>query len=322
MSDDMHSLLGKFFSGHATEEEAAAVNAWKLSGKENEDEYRLLEKLWAQSGKQTPIAFDTLKAWQSIDAKINAPKQAKVVRFPVKRIAIAAAACLLLSIGIWWMINGRTNTHNILAETDNQKIELSDGSKVYLRKGASLVFPEKFESNSRHVTLKGEGFFEVTPDKAKPFLITASETEVKVVGTSFTVNTNNDKVELIVKTGVVNFGAAADTIHHLMVNPGERALFENGTVSKQANADPNFNAWQSGKLVFNKTPLREVLVTMSNYYHVRFVMEGENKTQLETTGVTASFDNESLPAAINELSMITTFTIRQLENGDYQVSLK
>ena len=64
----------------------------------------------------------------------------------------------------------------------------------------------------RKLNLTGEAFFEVAPDTSLPFIIAAANTQVRVVGTSFLVKTDNDQVELVVKTGKVQFSNAVSQI--------------------------------------------------------------------------------------------------------------
>ena len=66
---------------------------------------------------------------------------------------------------------------------------LADGSKVYLNSESRLRFPTRFEGKERRVYLEGEGYFEVARDSAKPFIVEAKEVDVRVLGTSFNVNT-------------------------------------------------------------------------------------------------------------------------------------
>src|SRR5215213_5672628 len=103
MSTEMHSLLAKYFNGETTDEENKHVQQWIASGDENRAEFELLQKLWNRSGEQEDILFDTTKAWQTVNAKINDAKTpAKTIRMFSRRTAIAAAAAIVLLLGLWW----------------------------------------------------------------------------------------------------------------------------------------------------------------------------------------------------------------------------
>ncbi|PWJ55017.1 uncharacterized protein DUF4974 [Dyadobacter jejuensis] len=131
-----------------------------------------------------------------------------------------AAACILLLIAVATFKNkvGKapiiagvnnevietliSNTNN---GTSNKRILLSDGSLVELTPGSTLYFPQQFDTNQRIVFLRGDGYFEIAPNKSKPFFVHANNISTRVVGTSFTIkeNTGNKSIEVSVLTGVV-----------------------------------------------------------------------------------------------------------------------
>jgi transmembrane sensor len=325
MSEEMHILLGRFFSGEATEAEKTAVEEWRLASKENETEFALLEKMWNNTGEPAAISFDTEAAWKKVDASIiSNPGKRRISKLYALRAVIGVAASVVLLLGIWWMPgkNGGNDMQRVMADIDVREVRLDDGSTVYLRKGAILEFPRKFKKDIRKVSLTGEAFFEVTHDPSKPFVIDAETTEIQVVGTSFTVSTSKDSVELIVKTGRVNFTPDADAGKKTMVVAGERAVYGSGSISKQANTDPNFNAWQTKKLVFQRTQLSQVVATLGDYYGINIVFKKEDAAQLSAADFTDTFNDQSLDSVLDELERITTYTIKKTGDNNYEISIK
>ena len=324
MSEEMHILLGRFFSGEATEAEKSAVREWRLLSKENETEYALLEKMWDNTG-EAPISFDTEAAWKKVDASITSNSgRRRIIKMPVRRVLIGVAASVVLLLGLWWIAgkNRSNNMERVVADIDVVSVHLDDGSIVYLRKGAVLEYPGKFENGRRKVSLTGEAFFEVTHDPAKPFVIDAESTVIQVVGTSFTVSTSKDSVELIVKTGRVSFTPDAGTGIKTMVVAGERAVYAGGSISKQANADSNFNAWQTKKLVFQRTPLTQVVATLNDYYRINIVFKKEDAAQLSAADFTDTFNDQSVDSVLDELERITTYNVKKTSDYNYEISIK
>ncbi|HYF29561.1 MAG TPA: FecR domain-containing protein [Chitinophagaceae bacterium] len=321
MTDEMHNLLGKYFSGQATAAEEAIVQQWAAASEENRADFGLLEKLWHKSGDHEPIVFDTEKAWQAVNAKIRAGKApVRSMRQYSKMIAVAASIVLLL--GVWWLYNNMYGSQTVAADVAVQEVLLRDGSRVYLRKGAKLEYPRRFNKGRREVSLTGEAFFEVTPDPASPFSINAAGARVEVVGTSFIVNTNGNRVELVVKTGRVNFGNAGNMDGKIQVSAGERALLAGNELTKELNRDENFNAWQTRRLVFNNTPLPQVIAALNDYYNVSIGIKREDAAQLSAAGLTARFNNQPLPAVLDEIELITSYRIQRLSDTQYEISIK
>jgi len=317
MTDELHNLLGKYFAGQATADEEQRIREWSEASEENMADFRLLEKLWDESDEEEQIVFDTEKAWNKVDAKI---KEEKVpVRSITRRTIIAIAATTILALGMWWLMSSSNKT--VVADVAMKEILLEDGSRVYLRKGSTLQFPQHFEKGNRTVELEGEAFFEITPNKEKPFIVHAAQATVEVVGTSFNVNTGDNKVDLVVKTGRVKFGSTNDKDPELVV-AGEKASLKDNVVTKAANTDVNFNAWQTGELIFNNTPLPDVVGVLSDYYNIIINFNTQDAVQISATEVTARFNNQSLDAVLNEISLITSYQIRKTGENLYEISIK
>ncbi|MFN7120120.1 MAG: FecR family protein, partial [Saprospiraceae bacterium] len=90
--------------------------------------------------------------------------------------------------------------------SQDQKITLPDGSLVVLKPESSLVYNEDFNKSKREVHLRGEAFFDVVKNPAKPFIVHAGEVVAEVVGTSFSIKNAEDSknVEVDVISGKVS----------------------------------------------------------------------------------------------------------------------
>jgi transmembrane sensor len=322
MSNEMHSLLAKYFNGEATAEENERVHQWIAASEENRAEFQLLQKLWNSSGQYEEISFDTTKAWQSVNAKINtATLPAKTVRMFSRRTAIAAAAAVILLLGLWWLA-GRSDMITVYADAGTKTISLEDGSVVYLRKGSSVSYSRDYGEELREVSMEGEAFFDVKRDTAKPFRIIATLAAIEVLGTSFNVNAGDNQVELVVKTGLVRFGWSGNEDSAILVSAGERGMLEDGMLTKSRNTDANFNAWQSKQLVFNNTPLPQVMEALNDYYDVRIRLKSQDSAQLSAATLTAQFNDQSLSSVFEEISLITSYRVQRISEGIYEISIQ
>lgn len=161
--------------------------------------------------------------WQKIENKEKSIRKTKVL-FLRNNFIKGLAATLVFGLTSAWFYNNYFNTldsklnYNELIEENSdglleqinnsnkpQVIILSDGSSVLLQPKSKLSYPKIFVGNERKVYLSGEGFFEISKDANKPFLVFSNEIITKVVGTSFRIKSYKDdpNVEVIVRTGVV-----------------------------------------------------------------------------------------------------------------------
>lgn len=319
MQENIHGLLGKYFNGQASAEETGIVKNWAAASEENAADFRLLEKLWNKTGEQDQHVFDTNQAWLSVHAKLqNAKQRPKTITMMTRR-AVAVAAAIILLLGAWWIFFPSGTTHIITADTAIKQVKMDDGSAIWLREGATIEYSNSYGKQDRKLNLRGEAFFEVAPDTSLPFIIAAANTQVRVVGTSFLVNTNNDQVELVVKTGKVQF---SNGVNEILLTAGERSLDTGSSLAKEINSNPNYDSWHTDSLVFYNSPLRQLVVDLGNHYEATITIRREDSAAISGTIFTGKFHKESLPQVLQEISMVGNFKVTSLGEKRYEFSKK
>ncbi|QSE96919.1 FecR family protein [Fulvivirga lutea] len=129
---------------------------------------------------------------------------------------------------------------NVTVETkDNYEVEeLPDGSLVYLNHNSSLEYDQSFDK--REVNIKGELYFSVVKG-ASPFVVKTELGEVKVLGTEFNVNTNEDELDVEVEEGTVELSTNNSK---KKVKRGQSAKYKKGNNGIQlGKAKRDFNNW-------------------------------------------------------------------------------
>jgi transmembrane sensor len=220
-------------------------------------------------------------AWNNVYARINKdelktnPDTARIRFIRLSFMRVAAIALVILSIGIVaaYMINPDIFSRRITIaagiDEKNIKVDLPDGSSIFLNRNSSLSYRSNFNGRGRNVSLTGEAFFEIAPDAAKPFIIDAGNARVKVVGTSFNVITKNSEsaVEVFVKTGKVllsNNSGSKD----LSLDPGYIGTMNSEISGKTLNNNPNYLSWKTGLLVYNGQKLDVVFNDLKRVYNM------------------------------------------------------
>lgn len=155
------------------------------------------------------------------------------------------------------------------------RLELADGTKVWLNAASSLRFPSSFLGNDRLVELRGEGYFEVAHDASKPFHVRVNNMDVQVLGTHFNINSYGDEQEI--KTTLLE-GAVLVTNNtgQAYLHPGQQAVIQRGQdyVRVDNNVDVDeVMAWKNGLFSFNNTSLDEIMKQIGRWYNVEVVYE-------------------------------------------------
>ena len=182
-------------------------------------------------------------------------------------------------------------------------IFLPDGSVVSLNSSSSIIYPEEFSEGVREVKINGEAFFEVVMDRKKPFIVKLNDMEAEVLGTSFNARSfKNNSSSISLVTGKVQVSTPGDSIN-LILSPGEKAtLSDTKTLQKSRFSYDEDILWKDGVLYFDKTPIREAIKRMEQWYGVKFT----SVEWPEGYEVTGRFNNESLEGVLRSIS----FTLR------------
>ncbi|WP_420152371.1 FecR domain-containing protein [Siphonobacter sp.] len=293
MDSDSHEpiedgLIGKYLAGETNEEETQRVRKW-LSESDAEREMQRFEKIWETSRNlQTRPPVDADAAWEKLRNRIHEPApvaDTPVRRFTPWRTSIAAAVVLVVGLGwLFWTLQRNASVPQLaFTATDHSTVhELPDGSKVWLNRNSKLEYPETFADDFRSVVLTGEAFFDITPNKEKPFRIQASQTTVQVVGTSFSVRAYDPNVRVAVRTGKVVFKARNAEV---TLVKDQQATFDAqaATMQKTERLDPNVFTYQTGKAVFDNATLREVVQMIHEVYQADVQLGNESLRNCPTT---------------------------------------
>lgn len=164
------------------------------------------------------------------------------------------------------------------------KIELSDGSVVWLNSGSKLLFPASFSEQRREVYLEGEAIFEVSHDKDHPFIVNSGDNEIEVLGTVFGVSNYLDEnlFNTVLKSGSVqisyNNKLGKRNSDKIKITPGTMASFNKDTksiTSEKVNV-ANYFSWRDGVLIFQNNDLQFIMKKISRYYNVDIKINDEH----------------------------------------------
>ena len=209
--------------------------------------------------------FDTQKAINRFNEAHGIVQKSRRRVLPwVSGVAAAAAAVILCVL----LLRGNEQQIQLMADAQAKEFALPDGTEVTLAPGSKLSYSEK---SPRKTQLEGKAYFEVARDVAVPFEISADGAFVRVLGTKFMVDAGSSVKEVYVTEGKVLFAKSSDAEGVILTKDMQATLSELDAVPVIAmEADVNSIAWQRGSFIFDKTPLRDVLGTLSEHYKVSF----------------------------------------------------
>ncbi len=185
-------------------------------------------------------------------------------------------------------------------------IDLPDGSLVNLNSSSTLTYNIPFEDSKRAVHLEGEAYFDVFTDKERPFVVNLLDSSKKVVatGTEFNIQAYSKEtfINTILVEGTVKFiSKEADGKENKQyISPSERIIYNNksGTILIDSVNTYYYTSWKEGKLIFQETPMMDVLYRLSHFYDVKFEIANREILSYSFTG---TFENRQLSQVLDYL---------------------
>lgn len=204
------------------------------------------------------------------------------------------------------------------------KIQLPDGSQVWLNADSRITYNESFRGPFREVQITGEAYFDIAKDKDHPFIIHANSIDVRVLGTSLNIRSyaNEKNTEAVLIRGSIEVTIRSSPDKKIILQPNEKLVVQNGkavlvkgtpSVQKyedapvmtlgKAHIQPKDTVamdilWVKNKLAFDQESLEEVARKIERWYAVKVKITDEKLKHVAYSGV---FEDESLRQVMEAL---------------------
>lgn len=298
-----NDLLNRYQNGTCTDAEKLWVDKW----------YHNLNKNF------TELSSAELEAMQdNIWLKLNVETEASTKPVKIKSIwpkfAIAAAIIVAFILGGVYLSNYNPAEQSFLDENGGLTlisktnetshpiiISLSDSSQVILKSQANITYPKVFAANKRTVYLKGTAFFSVSKNPEKPFYVYNQKLVVRVLGTSFWVKSETDKLpaQVAVRTGKVEVKEnEKNSLFHIsktkvakpiLLTPNQKGIFNDHDLRKTLVSKPiplaeAYNVPSDLSYNFKEERIKDIFATLSEAYGIEIKSDNEQIATYTFTG--------------------------------------
>ncbi len=308
-----HTILYRFFKKETSEKENNRIIDWVSACEENREEFRKVHKIFISSNlKQFNSEIDIEGAWNKLYGKLQRHRAAPRRISPVL-IKAAASVLILIAVGfgsIWTnehVFNTKKPTivHFEAPAGEKSKIQLADGSNVWLNSGTVLTYNV---SKPRNVEVEGEAFFDIKKADGKPFWVgTFSGMRVKVTGTRFNLRCYKDApvIETTLEEGeVVILGGGSNQL--AVLSPGQQAMYtvNKGEVTVKNVSSGLYSLWKNNEIIFSEISFRDLVPEMERWYGVAIELDpGINNEDR----FTMTIKTESLREMLNMMKLTSDF---------------
>lgn len=290
-------------------EEKSALEAWKKEAEENIRALEDIQKIAAFSktlkGYQD---FNTDDAWEMFSDQVSnkeeevvdtvAEKKSSTKFFTLSRLSRIAAVLVVVAGSVFLMkdyLNPPPTAPEILtynATSEMMDVKLEDGTNIVLDKESDIRVLE-----DRMVELEGRAFFSVKSDESNQFVINLAAGKVVVLGTKFTIDTDDDVTEVMVEEGRVRCELAGQTF---ILRAGEMVTVKDGEPVKIPARDDNYNSWKNQTLFFRDSNMEEVITALSRHFKKEIILE--DSKSVERCNVMTVFKDATIYDILNEFS--------------------
>jgi transmembrane sensor len=284
----------------------------------------------AIKSRQNMIEFNTDSAWEKLKTRIENEQKisghTKVSSVGADRniilFALRIAAALIVTAGLSLIIYKSfiyphyfANRQMIVKAEPDRMVQttLPDGSVVHIKAGSEINY-KPGKKGVRELSLKGEAFFEISPNPDRPFIISTGPALVKVFGTSFSVESeeNSQIVNVYVESGLVSLSSKTKEDQDITIEPGYVGILSDKGIEKKLNNDDNLLAWKTGNLEFRKKSLDSVIADLNHTYGTNITIENPEIYDCHFTGT--FLNHQPVDTVLEVLKTAFNLTVRRTQS--------
>ncbi len=270
------------------------------------EERRDVEDIWKKCADlqphpvRKPTRKETEIALKSVHRRLDMPKTRPVTTIRSRIAWMAAAALILLTFGIGYLLIPQTVS---APYGERATVELPDGTGVELNSGTTIRYSRLFGIRNRNISLDGEAFFTVESGE-RPFIVNANRSVVEVTGTAFNIRSRSDdpgfETRVHVAEGSVSLYPAGDPGRKVTLEAGKWSRWNNSMVAPmppETEAVDRMAGWRDNRFIFRNEPLGSIFREIERRFDIRVQLMEENAA---SELLTAHYSDPGQPEKIIE----------------------
>ena len=311
---DNNDILN-FLEGKLNEEKSSEVKKWADTSAKNSKELEFYRKVLSHSSSmKDDIKVDVDKAWKNFEKETNIrtfnPKFRKIIYY-----SSAIAASIVIVFFVARMLFTPQPLYQEIVTNDFQDtIKLVDGSIIYLGDSSKAIYYTRLtdKQTERYVEVHGSADFDIAPNKDIPFVVKINDAGIRVLGTKFSIKVDGSKIECANEEGVVKLYEWENPNNGLILNKGEKAVFDGGKIERILPPKP-------------KPPIGKFLSIeyIIEYFFEHYVTLVNTAPYSDINMNDKVFVNlkQPLPEIISQLDSTSIIQYRQNCNGCYEFTV-
>lgn len=323
------SDLVRMYSGETSLDEQNRIANWRNNSDSYQQEFIEANTLLAdlgglQKNEEMLAVVDKSNYNQQIATIIESPSLKYTTSYARLKLSLVASIFMVFSwfaYQIWFVPESiNIGISRYMTQIGEQKqIELSDGSKITLNTGTSILV-EMTQTQRKIMLERGEAFFDVAKDPNRPFAVQLQQLTVTALGTKFNIKATPKEFVLALVEGVVALhsydepviadavflpASGEGVIHDIQkqhrVKAGTLVRYKHKAAKLMSFTEAQINqfqSWRSGILRFDSVPLKTLIQELNRYSNKKILIEDVDVMSLK---VYATVRVDRLDLALNDL---------------------
>ncbi|WP_321435918.1 FecR domain-containing protein [uncultured Bacteroides sp.] len=283
-------IIYKYLIGQTTQEEEKELFEWLEASSENKRLFFEIETIWKTRSdisdkNQSLEVYKSLVKMNEIIDRSEAEKHGKKYLKRKNLVYWWGGIAASILVAVLFLTHYATSNAPLLYTYTNllpdsvKQVKLKDGSVVWLSQNATIAYSDGYTGDERHVKLKGLAFFDVEKDPKHPFIVETETFRVKVLGTAFSVNSDNPshKGEVVLLRGSVQLEDRSGE-NLTKIHPGQQVLYSRELNSLDINEidAKSYTSWRYNLMSLPNATLSEIISSLEQTYKVKIQMDFED----------------------------------------------
>lgn len=292
MKNEYTELIIGYLQGNLSEKETDLFYAWVNESNANKQLFFEIKAMY-DAGLSMGKTTDADKSWlRLLDKKKHAQSRRFSLWHKIGSYAAVGLLAVVISSAFFLLKPGKTETGmftNYIGGDGLEAdiVELPDGTQVSLGAKTNFHYDKDYGKTQRIVYLEGEAYFEVAPQKEKPFIVKTKEQDIEALGTKFNVMAypSDSLTVTTLLEGSVRLTTSGIGRQNIL-RPNQQFIYNCNRKSISLNHvdAQQYTSWTTGYYYFSEQTLESILDRLSHVYGAEFTVKSEALNKRTFTG--------------------------------------
>jgi len=348
LNNEIELLIINYLTGSITEDELSRLQSWIEKSPQNKQQFNSLRNAWLLAGykhedipgrsENLHVKFRQLK----VNPDIIDSSQTEAKTKSLKYLKLAASWIVFLAIGslITYWYSGRKQSDQIAGSSgrveihsplgSRSRITMPDSTRIWLNAGTTISYNGDYGLISRKIDLVGEAYFDVKSDSRHPFIVHASEVDIKALGTRFNVKayTEEKSITATLEEGKIDITVPGsdEKKENILLKPNESFIYHKestgnpdktetasdkmGSLDKDNTGSPEnidvisnvktelYTSWKDPRWIIEREPFNTLVPMLERRYNMKIIFQNTDIRDFKFTG---TVENESIDQLLNAI---------------------